>query len=217
MHKRVIYVMTHDSIGLGEDGPTHQPVEHLAALRCIPNLNVFRPADAQETAECWELAVLAKETPSILALSRQAVPNLRPAANTENLSAQGGYVMREPSAKRDVTLIATGTEVGLAVETAEALAKAGVHAAVVSIPSFELFRKQPASYREDVLGTAPRIAIEAAVMQGWHEWLRPDDRFIGLSDFGASAPAPKLYEHFGLTVDKISEAATAMIKRGSAK
>ena len=217
MHKRVIYVMTHDSIGLGEDGPTHQPVEHLAALRCIPNLNVFRPADAQETAECWELAVLAKETPSILALSRQAVPNLRPAASTENLSAQGAYVMREPSAKRDVTLIATGTEVGLAVDTADALAKAGVHAAVVSMPSFELFRKQPASYREDVLGTAPRIAIEAAVMQGWHEWLRPEDRFIGLSDFGASAPGPKLYEHFGLTVDKISEAATAMIKRGVAK
>jgi transketolase len=213
MRRRVIYVMTHDSIGLGEDGPTHQPVEHLAALRCMPNLNVFRPADAQETAECWELAVLAKETPSILALSRQAVPNLRTAASAENLSAQGAYVMRAPSAKRDVTLIATGSEVGLAVDTAEALAKGGVHAAVVSMPSFELFRKQPAAYREDVLGAAPRIAIEAAVIQGWQEWLRPDDRFIGLSDFGASAPAPKLYEHFGLTVDKIADAAKAMIKR----
>ncbi len=216
MRKRVIYVMTHDSIGLGEDGPTHQPVEHLAALRCIPNLNVFRPADAQETAECWELAVLAKETPSILALSRQAVPNLRPAASSENLSAQGGYVMRAAT-KRDVTLIATGTEVGLAVDTADALAKAGIHAAVVSMPSFELFRRQPASYRADVLGTAPRIAIEAAIMQGWHEWLRPQDKFIGLSDFGASAPAPKLYEHFGLTVEKIAEAATAMIKRDAIK
>ncbi len=217
MKKRVIYVMTHDSIGLGEDGPTHQPVEHLAALRCIPNLNVFRPADAQETAECWELAVLARETPSILALSRQPVPNLRPAASTENLSMQGGYVMRAPATKRDVTLIATGTEVGLAVDTADALAKVGIHAAVVSIPSFELFRRQPASYRDDVLGTVPRIAIEAAIMQGWHEWLRPHDRFIGLSDFGASAPAPKLYEHFGLTVEKISEAAAAIVKREATK
>jgi transketolase len=213
MRRRVIYVMTHDSIGLGEDGPTHQPIEHLAALRCMPNLNVFRPADAQETAECWELAVLAKETPSIIALSRQAVPNLRTAASAENLSAQGAYVMRAPSAKRDVTLIATGSEVGLAVDAADALAKGGVQAAVVSMPSFELFRKQPASYREDVLGAAPRIAIEAAVMQGWREWLRPDDRFIGLSDFGASAPAPKVYEHFGLTVDRIAEAAKALIKR----
>ncbi len=212
MRKRVIYVMTHDSIGLGEDGPTHQPVEHLAALRCIPNLNVFRPADAQETAECWELAVMAKETPSILALSRQAVPNLRPAASTENLSAQGGYVIRNASGKRDVTLLATGTEVGLAVEAAEALAKGGVNAAVVSIPSFELFRRQPASYREDVLGPVPRIAIEAAVSQGWHEWLRPGDRFIGMSDFGASAPALKLYEHFGITVEKIKDAAAALLK-----
>ncbi len=217
MRKRVIYVMTHDSIGLGEDGPTHQPVEHLAALRCIPNLNVFRPADAQETAECWELAVLAKETPSILALSRQAVPNLRPAASAENLSAQGAYVMRSPTAKRDVTLLATGSEVGLAVDVADALVKNGIHAAVVSMPSFELFRKQPASYREDVLGAAPRIGIEAAVSQGWHEWLRPEDRFIGLSDFGASAPAQKLYEHFGLTVDKIAEAATALAKRAAGK
>jgi transketolase len=211
MRKRVIYVMTHDSIGLGEDGPTHQPVEHLAALRCMPNVNVFRPADPQETAECWELAILAKETPSILALSRQAVPNLRPAASAENLSAHGAYVMRAPTAKRDVTLIATGSEVGLAVDAAEALAKAGIHAAVVSMPSFELFRKQPAAYREDVLGAQPRIAIEAAVSQGWREWLRPEDRFIGMSDFGASAPAPRLYEHFGITVEKIAEAAKAMI------
>ena len=213
MRRRVIYVMTHDSIGLGEDGPTHQPVEHLAALRCMPNLNVFRPADAQETAECWELAILARETPSILALSRQAVPNLRGAASAENLSAHGAYVMRAPTGKRDVTLIATGSEVGLAVDAAEALAKTGVHAAVVSMPSFELFRRQPAAYREDVLGAAPRIAIEAAVEQGWREWLRPDDRFIGMSDFGASAPAPKLYEHFGLTIDKIAEVAKSLLKR----
>ncbi len=213
MGKRVIYVMTHDSIGLGEDGPTHQPVEHLAALRCMPNVNVFRPADPQETAECWELAILAKETPSILALSRQAVPNLRPAASAENMSAHGAYVMREAPGKRDVTLIATGSEVGLAVDAADALAKAGIHAAVVSMPSFELFRRQSAAYREDVLGSQPRIGIEAAVAQGWREWLRPDDRFIGMTDFGASAPAPKLYEHFGITVEKIAEAAKAMTKR----
>jgi transketolase len=215
MKQRSIYVMTHDSIGLGEDGPTHQPVEHLAALRCIPNLQVFRPADPQETAECWELAVKAKSTPSVLALTRQAVPNLRPQVSAENLSAKGAYVIIDaPGGKRDVTLIATGSEVGLAADAAAALAKDGIHAAVVSMPSFELFRAQPEAYRMDVLGLAPRIAIEAAIQQGWHEWLRFKDRFIGLSDFGASAPAPELYAHFGLTTAKIAETAKALIKQG---
>jgi transketolase len=215
MKQRAIYVMTHDSIGLGEDGPTHQPVEHLAALRCIPNLQVFRPADAQETAECWELAVKAKSTPSVLALTRQAVPNLRPQVSTDNKSAMGAYVIIDvPGGKRDVTLIATGSEVGLAADAAAALAKDGIHAAVVSMPSFELFRAQPEAYRMEVLGLAPRIAIEAAIQQGWHEWLRFKDRFIGLSDFGASAPAPELYAHFGLTTAKIAEAAKALIKQG---
>jgi transketolase len=213
MKQRVIYVMTHDSIGLGEDGPTHQPVEHLAALRCIPNLAVFRPADAQETAECWELAVKSKNTPSVLALTRQAVPNLRPKVSADNLSAKGAYVIVDPGKKRDVTLIATGSEVGLAAEAAAALAKDGIHAAVVSMPSFELFRAQPEAYRMEVLGLAPRIAIEAAISQGWHEWLRFKDQFIGLSDFGASAPAPELYAHFGLTVSKIADAAKALIKQ----
>jgi transketolase len=215
MKQRSIYVMTHDSIGLGEDGPTHQPVEHLAALRCIPNLQVFRPADAQETAECWELAVKAKGTPSVLALTRQAVPNLRPQVSAENLSAKGAYVIIDvPGGKRDVTLIATGSEVGLAADAAAALAKDGIHAAVVSMPSFELFRAQPEAYRMEVLGLVPRIAIEAAIQQGWHEWLRFKDRFIGLSDFGASAPAPELYAHFGLTTAKIAETAKALIKQG---
>jgi transketolase len=215
MKQRVIYVMTHDSIGLGEDGPTHQPVEHLAALRCIPNLQVFRPADAQETAECWELAVKSKATPSVLALTRQAVPNLRPQVSADNKSAKGAYVIIDaPGGKRDVTLIATGSEVGLAADAAAALAKDGIHAAVVSMPSFELFRAQPEAYRMEVLGLAPRIAIEAAVQQGWHEWLRFKDRFIGLSDFGASAPAPELYAHFGLTTAKIAESAKALIKQG---
>ena len=213
MGQRVVYVMTHDSIGLGEDGPTHQPVEHLAALRAIPNLHVFRPADGVETAECWEIAVSPGSTPSILALTRQGVANLRTAPTDENLCAKGGYVIREAAGARDVTLIATGSEVGLAAKAAAELEKAGLKAAVVSLPSFELFRKQPESYRESVLGTAPRIGIEAAVEMGWCEWLRPSDRFIGMHGFGASAPAAKLFEHFGITAAKVVEAAKAMAKR----
>ena len=214
MHQRVVYVMTHDSIGLGEDGPTHQPVEHLAALRAIPNLLVLRPADALETAEAWEIALADPKRPSVLALSRQAVPTvLRTGSVEENASAKGGYVV-SGGAKRDVTLIATGSEVGLVAEAAAALAKDGINAAVVSMPSFELFRAQSEAYREDVLGTAPRIAVEAAIAQGWHEWLRPGDRFIGLSDFGVSAPGPKVFEHFGLTAPKVADAARAIAKKG---
>jgi transketolase len=211
MGVRVIYVMTHDSIGLGEDGPTHQPVEHLAALRAIPNLYVFRPADGVETAECWDLAVAPGKTPSILALTRQGVPNLRTAPTDDNLCAKGAYVLRDTSGARDITLIATGSEVGLAVKAADELAKAGIAAAVVSMPSFELFRRQPDAYRESVLGGAPRIGIEAAVEMGWREWLRPSDRFIGMHGFGASAPAAKLYEHFGITVAKAVAAAKALV------
>jgi transketolase len=215
MHQRVIYVMTHDSIGLGEDGPTHQPIEHLAALRAIPNLIVLRPADALETVEAWEIALSNPTRPSVLALSRQAVPTvLRSGPAAENASAKGGYVV-SGGTKRDVTLIATGSEVGLVAEAASELAKDGIHAAVVSIPSFELFRMQPATYREEVLGAAPRIAVEAAVAQGWHEWLRPGDKFIGLSDFGVSAPGPKVFAHFGLTAPKIAEAARASLSAKS--
>ncbi len=212
MQQRVIYVLTHDSIGLGEDGPTHQPVEHLSALRTIPNLNVFRPADGIETAECWELAVTTKDTPSILALSRQGVPNLR-AEGEENLSAKGAYVLKPSDGPRDVTFIATGSEVGLAAEAAATLAKDGIKAAVVSMPSFELFRAQPASYRNDVLGDAPRIAIEAGMPQSWYEWLRPSDVFIGMHGFGASAPAAKLYEHFGITTAHAVEAARKAVEK----
>jgi transketolase len=210
MKQRVIYVMTHDSIGLGEDGPTHQPVEHLAALRAIPNLNVFRPADAQETAECWQLALAHTGTPSILALSRQAVPNVRAEATKENLSAKGAYVLRDV-AKRDVTLLATGSEVGLAIETADLLAKDGIHAAVVSMPSFELFAAQKETYQQQVLGDAPRVGIEAGIAQCWHQWLRKRDTFAGLSDFGASAPAPKLFAHFGLTAANVAQKAKSAI------
>ena len=205
MQQRVIYVMTHDSIGLGEDGPTHQPVEHLSALRAIPNLLVFRPADGVETAECWELALKADDQPSILALTRQAVPNLRTTHTDENRSGKGAYVLKEAAGKRALTLMATGSEVGLAVTAAEMLAKDGVNAAVVSMPSFELFRNQPEAYQQQTLGAAPRIAIEAGVQQSWNEWLRPGDHFVGLSDFGASAPAPKVYAHFGLTAERVAD------------
>jgi transketolase len=213
MGQRVIYVMTHDSIGLGEDGPTHQPVEHLASLRAMPNVLVLRPADAIETAEAWELALKSTGRPTILALTRQAVPTmLRAQLGTENLSAKGGYVV-SGEGKRDVTLIATGSEVGLAVDAAAALAKDGVKAAVVSLPSFELFRAQPDAYRMEVLGSAPRIAVEAGVVQGWHEFLRQKDTFIGMSSFGASAPAGKLFEHFGITAAKVAEAARGAVAR----
>jgi transketolase len=213
MRRRVVYVMTHDSIGLGEDGPTHQPIEHLASLRAMPNLNVFRPADGVETAECWELALAEKDTPSILALTRQNVAGLRTDDTAENLSARGAYVLREAAAKRDVTLLATGSEVGLAVKAAAELAKDGIGAAVVSMPSFELFRRQPDAYRFGVLGDAPRVAVEAAVAQGWQEWLRHKDAFVGLSDFGASAPAAKLYEHFGLTPSRVAATARTTIAK----
>ena len=214
MEQRVVYVMTHDSIGLGEDGPTHQPVEHLSALRAIPNLNVFRPADGIETTECWELAIAAKKTPSILALSRQAVPNLR-SDGQENQSAKGAYVIKASEGARDVTLIATGSEVGVAIEAAAALSKNGVSAAVVSMPSFELFRAQPESYRNSVLGDAPRVAIEAGVAQSWYEWLRPSDKFVGMPGFGASAPAAKLFQHFGITAAHVADIALALAKKAN--
>ncbi|MGF1649250.1 MAG: transketolase [Hyphomicrobiaceae bacterium] len=211
MRKRVVYVMTHDSIGLGEDGPTHQPVEHLAALRAIPNLNVFRPADGVETAECWELAVRAEETPSVLALTRQNVPNLRREAVGDNRSARGAYLLRDPGASRDVTLIATGSEVGLALQAADMLAADGLNVAVVSMPSMELFRAQSADYRAAVLGSAPRLAIEAGIAMSWHEWTGRDGAFVGLSDFGASAPAGDLFMHFGLTANRVAAMARHLL------
>jgi transketolase len=212
MRQRVIYVMTHDSIGLGEDGPTHQPVEHLAALRAIPHLLVMRPADGVETAECWEIALQHTANPSVLALSRQAVENLRKTPSDDNLSAKGAYVLVEPEGGRDVTLIGTGSELALAAEAAKTLAKEGVRAAVVSMPSMELFRAQDAAYRAAVLGRAPRIAVEAGVAQCWYEWLGEGGRFVGLSDFGASAPGPKVYEHFGLTPKTVIETARGLLK-----
>jgi len=207
---RVIYVMTHDSIGLGEDGPTHQPVEHLAALRAIPNLNVFRPADPVETAECWELALAAERTPSVLTLTRQAVPTLRRGIG-ENLSARGAYVLAEAEGQRRATLLATGSEVSIAMQARDLLAKKGVAAAVVSMPCWELFEAQPEDYKVAVLGAAPRIAVEAASAFGWDRYIGTTGAMIGMTGFGASAPAEDLYGHFGITAEKVAEAAMSRI------
>lgn len=211
MGLRVIYVLTHDSIGLGEDGPTHQPVEHLASLRALPNLYVFRPADAIETAECWEIAINTKQTPSALSLSRQNLATLdRPI--DENLSSKGAYILREPDRQRDITLLATGSEVEIALEAAQKLFLHGKHAAVVSMPCWELFEIQPESYRKEILGSAPRIGIEAAIRLGWDRWIGENGTFIGMHGFGASAPANELYQHFGITADSIVTEALALIK-----
>ena len=212
MNQRVIHVMTHDSIGLGEDGPTHQPVEHLASLRAMPNLYVFRPCDGVETAECWQLAVEAKETPSVLALTRQNLATLRTENKSENLCAKGAYVLRESAKQAMVTLFATGSEVEIAVEAAAALEREGVGARVVSVPCFELFEEQTESYQSSVIGSAPvRIAIEAAIRMGWDRFIGTDGAFIGMTGFGASAPYKELYEHFGITAEAAVAAARAKL------
>ena len=209
---RVLYVLTHDSIGVGEDGPTHQPIEHLAMLRATPNLYVFRPADAVETAEAYETALASRSTPSAFALSRQNLAALRLENSSENLVAKGAYVLREADGGRDVTLLATGSEVELAVNAAEKLKTEGVKAAVVSMPCWELFEEQPVAYQAKVLGTAPRIAIEAAGRFGWDRWIAGNGAFVGMNGFGASGPAPKVYEKFGITVDAVVAAAKKLRK-----
>ena len=207
----VTYVMTHDSIGLGEDGPTHQPVETIASLRAMPNMMVFRPADAVETAEAWQIAMTSETTPSVLSLSRQNLPTVRTSHCDRNKSAQGAYVLREADGARDVTLIATGSEVEIAMDAAEQLAAKGIKAAVVSAPCFELFAEQDAATRQSVLGDVPRVGCEAAIRQGWDLCLRPEDGFVGMTGFGASAPAEELYAHFGITSEAIVAAAEARI------
>jgi transketolase len=202
MRQRVIHVLTHDSIGLGEDGTTHQPVEHLASLRAMPNIHVYRPADTLETAECWELAMRRTDGPSLLVLTRQALPAVRFDAS-ENLSARGGYVLAEAEGPRKATLIASGSEVSLALEARATLAGAGIQAAVVSLPCWELFETQDADYRASVLGSAFKVGIEAAGGFGWERWLGPDGVFIGMNGFGASAPAEVLYKYFGITADAV--------------
>ena len=205
MKQRVIYVMTHDSIGLGEDGPTHQPVEHLAMLRATPNLFVFRPGDAVEVAEAWEAALMMRDAPSVLALSRQSTPTLRDEAGDENLVMKGGYILRAPSGARTATIIATGTELALAVAAADKLEQQGVQVAVVSMPCWEIFDRQDEAYKLSVLGTAPRFAVEAAGGFGWEKYILDGDNFIGMNGFGESAPALALYEHFDITASAIVE------------
>ena len=210
---RVIHVMTHDSIGLGEDGPTHQPVEHLASLRAIPNLLVFRPGDAVETAEAWDCALRSEATPSVLCLSRQALPAFREVNGETNQVAFGAYVVVEPEDGRDVTLIATGSEVSIAIEAAKLLAKDGVRAAVVSAPCFDLFRQQSREYRTAVLGRVPRIGVEAAIEGDWARWLGDSGEFVGMTGFGASAPAEVLYREFGITAEAVATAALHCLVR----
>ncbi|WMT78291.1 transketolase [Bradyrhizobium sp. Ash2021] len=210
---RVIHVMTHDSIGLGEDGPTHQPVEHLASLRAIPNLLVFRPADAVETAEAWDCALRSQTSPSVLCLSRQGLPTFREAGGDANRVALGAYVVVEPEGGRDVTLIATGSEVSIALHAAELLKSVSIRAAVISAPCFDLFREQPREYRAEVLGDVPRIGIEAAVEGDWARWLGDSGEFVGMTGFGASAPAEVLYREFGITADAVAKAALRCIAR----
>ncbi len=205
MRQRVILVLTHDSIGLGEDGPTHQPVEHLAALRAMPNLHVFRPADAVETAECWALALVRDDGPSALVLTRQNLPALRTAFEDVNRSARGAYVLVEAEGRRAVTLLATGSEVALALEARTRLQAYGIGCAVVSMPCFELFDQQDLTYRKEVLGAGLKIAVEAAAPFGWTRYVRREDDVVGMTGFGASAPAEELYRHFGITSERIVE------------
>jgi transketolase len=202
---RVIHVLTHDSIGLGEDGPTHQAVEHLASLRAMPNVHMYRPCDAMETAECWELALRRTDGPSLIALSRQSVPEFRTDTG-ENRSARGAYVLAEADGARQATVIATGSEVSIAMAARDALAAEGIKVAVVSMPCWELFAAQDETYRAGVLGGAPRVAVEAGASFGWDRWLGPDGVFIGLDHFGASAPYEDVYKDVGITPEAVAGA-----------
>ena len=210
MGQRVIYIMSHDSIGLGEDGPTHQPIEHLAALRAIPNLLVFRPADTVETAECWAQALQERHRPSIIVLTRQALPALRLKYGKENLSALGGYVLARAAGRRQATILATGSEVSIAMAARDLLQKENIGTAVVSMPCWELFDAQPETYRRKVLGrTRGRVAVEAASPFGWERYVGSADAVVGMRSFGASAPAADLYRHFGITAEAVAALAKA--------
>ena len=204
MKTKVVYVLTHDSIGLGEDGPTHQPIEHLAMLRATPGLNVFRPADAVETAEAWEES-LKTNGPSILALSRQGLPAIRDEKSSENLTKKGGYILKHANGKRDVTLIASGSEVEIAIKTSELLLEANINAAVISLPCWELFENQSEEYKSEVLGNVLKVGIEAGSEMGWHKYIGSEGIFVGINTFGASAPAHELFKHFGFNPDEIKE------------
>ena len=210
---RVVYVLTHDSIGVGEDGPTHQPVEHLASYRAMPNILTFRPCDVVETAEAWEVALTTENMPSIITLTRQGLPCLRENSK-ENLTAKGGYVISDVTKGkiRQATIIATGSEVSLAVEAQNMLKEKGIEAAVVSMPCMELFDKQTPKYQDEVLGNCPRVAVEAASKFGWEKYTGLKGDIIGMDGFGASGPADKLYDYFGITVEEVVESVENLLK-----
>jgi transketolase len=218
MKQPTVFVMTHDSIGLGEDGPTHQPVEHLAISRATPNTMVFRPCDTVETAEAWEIALTSQDTPSVLSLTRQGVKTLRTEHRTKNMVSQGAYVLADAEGKRQVILMATGSEVEIAMQAREALQADGIGTRVVSMPCWELFEQQDEKTRRQVLPGGPvRVAVEAAVRQGWDRWLcgergrEQKSGFVGMDSFGASAPAGTLYEKFGITAEAVTEQAKALL------
>jgi transketolase len=212
MGERVIHVLTHDSIGLGEDGPTHQPVEHLAALRAIPNLNVFRPCDTVETLECWQLALEASSRPSVLALTRQNLPQLRLANDADNKCANGAYEISKADGEAKVSIFASGSEVSLAVEAQKLLATRGIPTRVVSVPCMDLLLELPADKRAAIIGKAPvKVAVEAAIRQGWDAIIGSDGIFVGMDGFGASAPYKELYRHFGITPEAVADAAQARL------
>jgi len=212
MHQRVVYVLTHDSIGLGEDGPTHQPVEHLAMLRATPNMQVFRPADGVETAECWALALERRDGPSVLVLSRQGLPAVRSDHIDDNLCARGGYVLADADGDARATLLATGSEIQLALAARERLQAEGIPTSVVSLPCWELFDTQSEDYRTAVLGPGTvRVAVEAAMPMGWARYVGCEGAVVGMTGFGASAPAADLYEHFGITADAVVAAVKARL------
>ena len=206
----IVYICTHDSIGAGDDGPTHQAIEQLSSWRGMPNVLVLRPADAVETTECWQIALKQRHGPTLLMLSAQGwpatatgLPTLRKTYTAENLAAQGAYVLADPAQPRDLTILATGSEVAIAIAAQKLLANEGIHAAVVSMPSWELFEKQTQAYRAAVLGAQPRVAIEAATSFGWGRYLDDEADLIGVQIFGASAGYKELYEHFAVTAESV--------------
>ena len=209
MGLRVVYVLTHDSIGVGEDGPTHQPIEHLASYRAMPNILTFRPCDVVETAECWQISLTEEKRPSILVLSRQNLPMLRDKAD-KNMALKGAYVISPAKNKRQATIIATGSEVSLAVDAQKILQQKGIDVAVVSMPCMELFEEQSLNYQLEVLGTAPVISVEAASTFGWNRYAQ---KTIGIDTFGASAPASRLYEHFGLTPECVADEVISLLRK----
>jgi transketolase len=208
MGERVIHVMTHDSIGLGEDGPTHQPVEQISSLRAMPNIHVFRPCDGVETVEAWEVALNQTDTPSVLSLTRQGVPHARTTHTDDNLVAKGGYVLKDSDKPAQIVVVATGSEVGVALEAQDKLSEQGIAARVVSLPCMELFLQQPDAYQAEVLGGGlPKVGVEAGVRFGWDCVIGSDGGFVGMSGYGASAPYKDLFNHFNITAQAVVDEA----------